>query len=187
MKKLFSLLTVFALLLLCSPSFAQVAIRENGGAQVGVAGGLDLACDPDSTITDDGFSYRVGCNSSFVTAGIANGGSTSMTTVQLAVPVAYALVKKAIASAVSGSFSAGTLANGKPGQVQTILITAVGASGTFVVTPVTRTGWTSITFNTYNVSAPQYATLLYVNNTIGWIIIGYGGSTLPTIADAGGV
>lgn len=186
MKKL-SLLTVFALLLFCSSSFAQVAVRENGGGQIGVAGGIDLACDPNSTITDDGFTYRVGCNANFVTAGIANGGSTSMTTVTLVVPTSYSLVRKAIAAAAAGAFSAGTLANGVPGQVLTMVITAVGSSGTFKVTPATSTGWTSITFNTYLVTQPQWATFLYVNNSVGWIVIGYGGGTLPTLQDLAGV
>lgn len=187
MKKLFSFLTVIILLLLCSLSFASVGIHLNGGQAIGAAGDIDLQCDPNSTITDDGFTYRTGCNANFVQAGISNGGSTSMTTAQTTISTSFSLIRKAIAASANPGFSTSSLPNGVPGQVLTIQITAVGSGGTWTVTPVKSTGWTSVLFNTFNVSAPQTVCLLYVNNTIGWIVLSYDGSTNPTFFDAGGV
>ena len=124
-------------------------------------------------------------NGNIVMAGTANGGSTSMVTTVTAVPLTFALVKKAIAASAAG-YQTGTLANGYPGQVLTIQISAVGSSGVWTLTPATSTGWTSVQFNTYNVSAPQLMTLLYVNNTVGWIVLSLDGSTLPTMFDTAG-
>jgi|GEM_PF-5341244 len=178
-KKLLLLLVFSAFL--ATSAFAAVGITE-GGAAVGQASQLSLPCDPTAVITLDGFTYNVGCNPNFVMIGIANGGYTSMTTSSLTVPVSYSFVKKAIAASANTGFSTGTLPAGVPGQTLTILITTVGSSGSWTLTPSSSTGWTSIVFNT----AGQLVTFLYVNSTVGWIIVEYSGSTLPTINDVGG-
>jgi hypothetical protein len=68
------------------------------------------------------------------------------------------------------------LANGTPGQMVTIILGAV-TSGTWVITDdgiapavftMTKTGWDDITLD----AALDSVTLLYVDDTIGWIIIG---------------
>jgi len=73
------------------------------------------------------------------------------------------------------------LANGVPGQMITIVMLAY--TGTFTglyitddgvapgVFPMTKTGWDDICFN----SALDSVTLLYVDDTIGWIIVGNNG------------
>lgn len=183
MKKI---LLFLGAMFLAVPAFAEVGISV-GGNQVGTAIRLNLGCDTGSSITTDGSTYNANCNANFIDVGISNSGTTSMATTGLAVPLSYALVRKAIATSASGSFTAGTLANGEPGQVLTIQITAVGSGGTFVVTPTLSTGWTSVTFNTYVPANPQYVTLMYVNDTYGWIILGIGGSTVPTVSDINGV
>ena len=131
------------------------------------------------------YSASVISNGNILMAGTANGGSTSMVTTVTAVPLTFTLVKKAIAASAAG-FQTGTLANGYPGQTLVIQITAVGTTGVWTLTPTTSTGWTSVAFNTYNVSNPQLVELLYVNNTVGWIVISEDGSTLPTFTDTAG-
>lgn len=108
-------------------------------------------------------------------AGVSYGGATSMTSSDLAVPLAYSYVRKAISS--DSAFSLGTLPNGSPGQLLTLFITSVAGSGTFKVTPVTKTGFVSVTFGT----AKQQATFLYVDDTTGWIMIAHSGSPTVTI------
>lgn len=106
--------------------------------------------------------------------GVSFGGATSMTTTDLAVPLSYAYVRKALSPTVG---AAGTLANGTPGQYITIFITSVSGSGTYVLTPTTKTGFTSVTFTT----AKQQATFLYLDDTNGWIMVSHSGSPTVTI------
>ena len=71
-----------------------------------------------------------------------------------------------------------TLANGEPGQVLMIyLATDGGGDGT--LTPATATGWSTILF----ADAGDMAVLLYVNDTMGWVILAtYGLTAQPTVA-----
>lgn len=98
--------------------------------------------------------------------GAPAGGSTSMTTGDTAVSTSFSYVRKAIAS--DPAFSTGTLANGKPGQLLTIEITEVQGSGTWTLTPTTKTGFTSLLFE----AVGDRVSLLYIDNTVGWIIVG---------------
>jgi hypothetical protein len=156
MRKLLALIMIAGLVLMPHPSFAAVGIWKDGS--------------PQGTATDIEFSGAGWTNNGsrwtfpLVMAGTASGGSTSMTTTDTAVSVSYALVKKQIGIQVG---LAGTLAGGTDGQILTILITARAGSGTFVLTPTTKTGYASITFD----AAGEFATLMYVNSTVGWIIL----------------
>lgn len=138
-----------------TPSFAAV--------------GLKVDSTPTGTCTDINFTGAVvtndgsTCEIPMVLAGAANGGAISMTTTDTVVDPSYALVKKELGVQVG---LAGTLADGSPGQILTIFITALAGSGTFIVTPTTATGFASITFD----AAEEYATLLYLDDTNGWII-----------------
>jgi len=99
-------------------------------------------------------------------AGTTFGGATSIATSVTTIPTSYSLVRKAITDA--SGFTTGTLANGTPGQILTIFITAVSGSGTFTLTPATKTGFTTLYFD----AALDSATLLFVDTSVGWIVIG---------------
>lgn len=60
------------------------------------------------------------------------------------------------------------------GQTLTIIIVGLQSGGSWVVTPTTKTGFTKISFDTKG----DTATLLYVNDTIGWIIVANGGAVI---------
>lgn len=173
MRKVFSLLAIAVLLLSSTLSFASVGVRNNG-TMVGEATDLNFGCGSgtNAVITADGSIYNINCSPNLNTTGVANGGVTSMTTTDSIVPIAYSLVRKTIASLASGGAQTGTLANGYPGQMLSFFITTVGASGTFTLTPATSTGFTNLKFTAAN----DQAVLLYVNDTIGWILIGADGS-----------
>lgn len=177
MKKFFLSLAIMSLLLSCSVSFASVGVRLNG-TPMGQATDINFICGSgtNGAITADGSIYNIGCSAALAAAGTANGGATSMTTIQLAVPVSYTYVRKAIAALASGPFQAGTMAAGIPGQIITVFITEVGTSGTYTITPTVSTGWATIKFT----AAKDTATFLYVDDTAGWVILSSGGSVTVT-------
>jgi hypothetical protein len=71
----------------------------------------------------------------------------------------------------TGAAQALTLADGTDGQIKVIVHAVDGGSG--VLTPTTKTGYTSLTFT----NAGDTATLLY-NTTIGWTILAVNGTTI---------
>jgi len=64
-----------------------------------------------------------------------------------------------------------TLANGADGQVKIIVMVVDGGDGT--LTPTTKTGFSTITFN----DAGDGVVLVYTTTT-GWIVVGNNGATL---------
>lgn len=92
----------------------------------------------------------------------------------LAIPVTHPYVIKT----TGADAEALTLANGTPGQVLSINLTTDGG-GTGTLTPATATGWATIAF----ADAGDQVTLLYVDDTMGWVILGVFGLTAqPTVA-----
>jgi hypothetical protein len=90
----------------------------------------------------------------------------------LAIPVTKPYVSKT----TGADAEALTLADGEPGQVLCIeLATDGGGDGT--LTPSTATGWATIVF----ADAGDKAVLLYVDDTVGWIIIGLHGKAAPPV------
>lgn len=67
-----------------------------------------------------------------------------------------------------------TIANGLPGQIAVINLTTDGG-GDGTLTPATSTGWATIVF----ADAGDQAVLLYIDDTVGWIIIGLSGVAAP--------
>ena len=88
----------------------------------------------------------------------------------LAIPVTHAAVNKT----TGADAEALTLANGTAGQVVTINL-AVDGNGTGTLTPATCTGFTTIAF----ADAGDTATLMYIDNAVGWIILGTAGIAAP--------
>lgn len=158
MKKLLALSLVL-LLAFTSPSLAAVGIKVDG---VNKYTATDINFKGAGTmITSDGSTTTL----NLVLSGVANGGAVSMATSDTAVSTSYGFTRKAIAS--DSAYSAGTLADGYPGQILTVFITTVAGSGTFVLTPTTKTGFSSLTFD----AAKDQATLLFVNSTVGWVLL----------------
>ena len=97
------------------------------------------------------------------------GGTTSAAD-SLAIPVTHAYVAKTTGS----DAEALTLANGVPGQILVISL-VVDGGGTGTLTPATESGFVSIAF----ADAGDTVALLYVNDTIGWVILGSAGVAAP--------
>jgi hypothetical protein len=98
------------------------------------------------------------------------GYSTTSAADALAIPVTHRYVAKT----TGADAEALTLANGKTGQTITIsLVTDGGGTGT--LTPATCSGFATIVF----ADAGDTATLEYVNDTVGWVIVGAAGVAAP--------
>lgn len=91
----------------------------------------------------------------------------------LAIPVTHPMVEKTTGVGAEAL----TLANGKPGQILTINLKTDGG-GTGTLTPATSTWWSTIAF----ADAGDQVTLMYVDDTLGWIILGiFGLIAQPTV------
>lgn len=97
-------------------------------------------------------------------------GSVAVAGGTLAIPVTHRVVLK-----TTGGAEALTLANGVPGQLITIVLAADGGDGT--LTPATCTGFATIVF----ADVKDNATLEYVDDTVGWVIVGAAGVLAPPV------
>lgn len=88
----------------------------------------------------------------------------------LAVPITARYV-----AMTTGGAEALTLADGVPGQRITLSLVSDGGDGT--LTPATCTGFATIVF----ADAKDTATLEYIDDTIGWILVGYYGTAAPPV------
>lgn len=97
-------------------------------------------------------------------------GKTTVAGAVLAIPVTHRFVSK-----TTTGVEALTLANGIPNQVLTISLVADGGDGT--LTPTTKTGFATIVF----ADVKDTVTLEYIDDTVGWIILGAVGIPAPPV------
>lgn len=107
-----------------------------------------------------------------VTGASLTGGTTTSAADSLAIPVTHRYVAKT----TGADAEALTLANGVAGQRVTISL-VVDGGGTGTLTPATVTGFTTIAF----ADAGDTATLEYVDDTAGWVIVGAAGVAAPPV------
>lgn len=100
------------------------------------------------------------------------GGGTTVAADALAIPVTHAYVAKT----TGADAEALTLADGTAGQVITIDLDTDG-TGDGTLSPTTCSGFTSIVF----ADAGDNATLMYIDDTVGWIILGLAGVAAPPV------
>jgi hypothetical protein len=102
--------------------------------------------------------------------------STTVAADVLAIPVTHQYVAK-----TSGADAeACTLADGTPGQFLTVEL-ATDGGGDATMTPATSTGFVAVVF----ADAGDVVTLRYVDDTVGWILIGaFGATAQPAITQS---
>lgn len=179
MRKLFCLAVVIALLLsIACPVFASVGYQKDGDNK-GNASKIDFR---------GGYTDFDGSTVTFYTNGYGDNGTTSVTTNVssesnlTSAALAYGVILKEDLDSTSSVYV--TLANGTPGQMLTIIMLAHTGTGDWVITddyvdPTTgaalvNKGWDDLTFDT----ALDSITLLYLDDSIGWIIVGNNGVTV---------
>lgn len=161
MRKILAL--TFAFILAASSAFAAVAIEKNG-SPAGVATTINF--EEDAAYSTNGSTFNIPMNLDLISAGVDDGGVTSVATGTTALPSGYSLAKVMVTSKTL------TLADGVPGQVLTIL--GYSQTGTLSITASTKTGWLSMSMD----ADGEVVTLLYLDDTYGWIVAGYFGTTI---------
>ena len=98
--------------------------------------------------------------------------TTTVAGAALVIPVTHLYVAK-----TTGGAEACTLADGKPGQILILNLTV--SAGAVTLTPATMTGFATIVLT----AAGDACVLLYIDDTVGWIIIGlYGAAATPVVS-----
>lgn len=129
--------------------------QEDGPKKMAFANGGELVIDEGTNAPTD-----------YVTQHPA--GSVAVAGAVLAIPITNAIAVK-----TTGGAEALTLANGKPGQILVLTLAVDGGTGT--LTPATKTGFTTIAF----ADAGDTVSLMYVDDTVGWVILGTAGVAAP--------
>lgn len=102
--------------------------------------------------------------------GVGKLGNVDVPGGTLAIPVTHAHVSK-----TTGGAESLTLANGAPGQILTITLVVDGGDGT--ITPATKTGFATIVL----ADAKDSVSLRFIDNTVGWVLLGTAGVTAPPV------
>lgn len=134
-------------------SYEPKVYRKQGGNELVVASGGKITVEAGGAIEGVG-----------VLGNVAVAGGV------LAIPVTHAHVSK-----TTGGAEALTLANGVPGQILTITLVTDGGDGT--LTPATKTGFSTIVF----ADAKDSAALRYIDDTVGWVLLGTAGVAAPPV------
>jgi len=138
----------------------------DGGSTLGKSGNEFAGLYVDSVTVTNDVTFRasllaigrVSASSSLASSSVSV-GSTSLP---------YALIRKFLGAGAEAT----TLPNGIPGQIANIVV-VVSAGGVWTITPTTAQSLTSWTMT----AADDSISLLYLNDTIGWMVLGAEGST----------
>ena len=173
MRKFLGLAVVIALLSFVTPVYGSVAISDEYAEQERYVGEATNIKFEGQNVSSDGSQVTVLCNGhkdGVTTCVSDNTKSTNLTSVELA----YGVIVLADIGSLDGADARYiSIADGTPGQMVTIVL-ASATGGTLYITDDqvgsadTKTGWDDIAFN----AALDSVTLLYVDDTNGWIIIG---------------
>lgn len=126
---------------------------EQGGTKTVIGGTLQI--NSGATVTDNRFP-----------------GSTTSAADSLAIPI----TARYVAKTTGADAEALTLADGVAGQrINISLVTDGGGDGT--LTPATSSGFATIVF----ADAGDTADLEYVDDTVGWVIVGTAGVAAPPV------
>ena len=144
---------------------SSTCLTIGAGSAVGTTAALNIDTSANVTITND-VTFRtsllalgrISASSSLASSATSIGTSS----------VAYGYVRKFLGAGAEAM----TLPNGIPGQVLNITV-VVSAGGVMTVTPSQSQLINSFTMT----AADDSITLLYLNDTLGWIVLGAEGST----------
>jgi hypothetical protein len=100
-----------------------------------------------------------------------NPGATTKSAANGDIPLTHAVVQ-----ITTGAASAYDLQDGFQGQMLTMVVTTDGGEGT--VTPATSTGWATAVFT----DDIDTLTVLFVNDVVGWVVIGGAGDGTNMVA-----
>lgn len=152
-----------------------VGLEYVGAADAGKAQALTLAQYPVGVVIEASTAEDEFCTV-LLLPGLRTlnwkGGSNTVAADVLAIPV----TKTNVAKTTGADAEALTLANGVPGQILSIAL-VVDGGGDGTLTPTTATGWSTIVF----ADKGDNVALLYVDDTVGWVILGTAGVAAPPV------
>ena len=138
------------------------------------------AAEGDTNFTNVVASGYVNFQTNLVAMGRIGGASTassSSTSISAAALTFSVWLKHVGGGAGLDTTGVGTvLPNGTDGQTLTVLVQGLQGTGSWDITPDTKTGFTSLTCD----AVGEFATLVYVNDTVGWITLA---STCTVVKD----
>lgn len=156
--------------------------NEQGGSRTVIGGSLDVVSGGELDIESGGALKLAGvavaataAEINAVTGASLTGSATTSAADSLAIPVTHRVVAKT----TGADGEALTLANGVAGQRLLIYLTVDGG-GDGTLTPATCSGFATVVF----ADAGDYASFEYVDDTVGWILIGHGGLTAAPVVSA---
>lgn len=172
----------FLALLLCgvfalaNVSFASIGVKVDD-EKIGVVKDINLSDGVTATINGTTATITSGgagdltFQSTLIATGRGADGSTillSSSTPISEAALAHAIILKEVGGAggLDNNGIGSTLIDGVKGQTLTLMVTFLQTNGSWIVTPTTKTGFTKLTFD----AKGEYATLLYVDDTVGWIV-----------------
>jgi hypothetical protein len=173
MRKLIGI-ALIALLSFVSPAFGAIAVSDKDSDTESYIGEASQLCIEGQSVSFDGSKVTILANGhkDGVTANVST--ESNLTSAALAYGVVYMTV---------GSSKYVNLASGTPGQMVTFILSAA-SGGTIYITDdkvsstlqaaTVTTGWDDLAFT----EALDSITLLYVDDTYGWIIVGNNGVTV---------
>ena len=180
MRKFLGLAVIIALLSFVSSAHGAVAVSDEYAETERYVGEATNIKFEGQNVSSDGSQVTVLCNGhkdGATTNASDNTKSTNLTSVELA----YGLIILAETGSLDDTDNRYiSLADGTAGQMVTIQLEANAESGVltitddYVATAIKQTGWDDIAFDL----ALDQVTLLYVDDTYGWVIIGQHGVTV---------
>lgn len=145
-------------------TYGPKVYRKVGGDDIVIASGGSIDIESGGAFKLNGTTTLVSNNGLLA--------STTSAADSLAIPVTAQVVSKT----TGADAEALTLADGTPGQILVIVLTTDGG-GDGTLTPTSSTGWATCVF----ADAGDTLALLFVDATVGWIILGTAGVTAPPV------
>lgn len=102
--------------------------------------------------------------------GVQPRGSIAVAGAVLTMPLTHSVIEK-----TTGGAETLVVPDGTPGQELTIILVSDGGDGN--VTPTTKTGFTNIELD----DVKDTVTLKYIDDTVGWIVMGATGTAAPPV------
>lgn len=144
--------------------------NEHGGSRTVIGGSLDVTSTGEIDI-ESGGAFKVG---GVDVVGELPVSAPSATVAVAADVLAIPVTHKVVTKTTGADAEALTLANGVANQVLTVVLTVDGG-GDGTITPATCTGFATIVL----ADAGDHVTLKYINDTVGWVILGTAGVAAP--------
>jgi len=153
-------------------TFGPKAYKTSDGDKQVIASGGSLAVESGGDLDlESGANFKLAGVATIVSQSSLTASTTSAAD-SLAIPITAQVVSKT----TGADAEALTLADGTAGQILVIVLTTDGG-GVGTLTPTSATGWATCVF----ADAGDTLALIFVDATVGWLILGTAGVAAPPV------